>query len=142
MRTVTNLAIVAGLLGCQSTNPPLPAVLAPTAATPLYAECESETCDARWERAERWIAKHAKTRVQLVTSAVIRTQHPTQSDDYLFWVRREPADSGRARITLELLCGDQRGCSPAAGEVRGAFVHYVLTGEDLLAGRRGLRAIR
>ena len=135
-------AVLLALGACATPPPPRPGG-APQAAPRSYVECEGETCDGHWERAERWIRRHAKTRRQIATPAVIRTEHPTQADPgYLFWVRKEPSESGRARITMELLCGDPRGCVPTVPEVHGAFVHYVLTGEDLLAGRRGLRSIR
>jgi hypothetical protein len=103
------------------------------------AVCDDANCDECWERAQLWIVKHSKWKIQTATNVLIQTYNPTGSDpSYGFTVTKEPAGNGRYRITIEMSCGNMFGCSPKAEDVERAFYHYVIHGEDLLVGVRGL----
>jgi hypothetical protein len=124
-------------------NLQLQSALAPARETPAFATCDSTTCREQWERAQVWIALHSKWKVQTATDVMIETYNPTQYDpSYGFSVLKAPVGGGRYHIGLALKCGNAFGCSPSVQQVRTAFVHYVITGTDLLAGQRALGGIR
>lgn len=120
---------------------PQPMALGPaTDAGPPY--CDT-TCGVMWERAQVWLATHARYKIQIATDALLETYNPIDHDpDYGFSVVKEPAPSGAHWIVMTTTCGNWFGCSPRAADVIRAFYYYVAHGSDVLAGRGYLSAIR
>lgn len=135
MKWAVGLCFAGLLIGCASTGSSIHTALAPAIESGVTeADCDT-TCSEQWQRAQLWLAKHSKWKIQTATDAIIQTFNPTGYDpSYGFSVTKEPLGGGRYRITMELACGNPFGCSPKSEDVRAAFYYYVQTGNDLLAG--------
>jgi hypothetical protein len=137
--TVFALTLVAG---CASTNSRLNVALAPAANIGNSVDCVAG-CREEWERAQLWLVKHARYKIQIATDVLIQTFNPPQSEpEYGFSITKEPAGGGRYAIRMEMACGNMFGCNPKPIDVRNAFYYYAKTGTDLLAGQGYLSAIR
>lgn len=92
-------------------------------------------CKVAWERAQLWIVKHSKMKVQTATDVLVQTYNPeSMKSEYGFTATREPVSNGQYRITLAAYCADPLiGCNPRPEDVVAAFNYYVATGKDVLA---------
>jgi hypothetical protein len=120
--------------GCSTTSPRAAATLE---ALPIVnaAPCDSLDCATQWERAQVWIARHSRWKIQTASSVLIQTYNPKKNDlTYGFIVTREPEGEGRYRIQFEPQCGNFLGCDPSKNRLTRAFYRYILTGEDVLVG--------
>lgn len=117
--------------GCMLASKRMQAVLAPL---PDVQQVQCATgCAAEWQRAQVWLGKHSKWKIQVVTDAVIQTYNPTNQDaSYGFSIIREPSTDGSAVISIDMQCGNPLGCDPTPRDVRRAFFHYVMSGKDVL----------
>jgi hypothetical protein len=103
--------------------------------------CDSG-CAAQWERAQLWIAKHSRLKIQLATDVIIQTYNPPDNSAYFgFTATKEPVGGSTYRISLGVACVNLISCLTRPEDVRAAFYHYVATGTDILADRSagGLR---
>lgn len=123
------------LLGCATTSPRLVTALLPAENIGAQIECQG-TCKEEWERAQLWIVKHSRYKIQLVTDVLIETYNPRKGDtNYGLTVTKEPIGNSGYSIRLDLVCGNMfGGCSPTPVHVRNAFYYYVKHGKDLLIG--------
>ena len=139
-RAVAVLAVF--LSACAIVSSRLQSTLAPAANVGHSVTCQ-KPCKDEWERAQLWIAKHSKWKIQVSTEVIVQTYNPTAHDpSYGFSLTKEPAGGGSYVIRMELACGNIFGCDPGSLDVRNAFYYYVKTGTDLLHGWRNLGAIR
>ena len=136
------LSLSAAVSGCASkTSAPMLAALAAVPAVPTPSVCDATSCKEQWERAQVWVAKHSRWKIQTATDVQIATFNPTgdevQRASYGISVLKEPAESGRYRITLSLSCGSTGpliSCDPKPVDIQRAFYHYIQTGKDVLEG--------
>lgn len=143
VRASVLVAIHAALLvGCANTQlrEALAARLAgapPDAPLPCVGECKTE-----WQRAQLWLAKHSRWKLQATTDVILQTYNPINHEpSYGFSVAREPSADGYT-ITMSLGCGNAFGCDPLPTDVRRAFYQYVSTGTDVLVGMPYMSALR
>jgi hypothetical protein len=130
------------LFGCSPVSNRLQSTLAPTANIGDSITCQNG-CKQEWERAQLWIAKHSKWKIQTATDVLIQTFNPTEGDpSYGFSITKEPTGSGSYVIRMELACGNMFGCDPKPLDVKNAFYYYVKTGVDLLPAVGSFAAIR
>lgn len=123
------IASFISLAGCFATTP----VMLGNAANAGPVTCDTN-CTTSWERAQLWLVKHSRWKVQTATDVLIQTYNPPDNDpSYGFTATREPVGGGRYTITLALHCANFIRCDPAKPDVVAAFNHYVATGEDVLA---------
>lgn len=116
--------------------------LAPAQGMGTYAECGGLMCRECWERAQLWVAKHSRRKVQIATDVMIETYNPGDHEpEYAFKVIKEPIGGGVYRIQISMVCGNMFGCSPEETDIQRAFVFYVLRGKDLLVGLGDLGGI-
>lgn len=99
--------------------------------------CDSDTCELYWERAQIWVINHCRKKVQTVTNVLIQTYGASMNEfpcrTYL--ITKEPIGLGQYEIKIGIGCNNMFGCNPpTAEELRKAFKHYILTGEDVLKG--------
>jgi hypothetical protein len=142
MKKIIAVLLMMAVFGCSIVSTRLQSTLAPAANIGDSVTCQNG-CKNEWERAQLWIAKHSRWKIQLSTDVLIQTFNPTQGDvSYGFSVTKEPAGSGSYVIRMELACGNMFGCDPKPIDVRNAFYYYVKTGVDLLDGQQNLSAIR
>ena len=135
------LASAVLISGCAAdiSNRLQPRLAAAAADRPL--QCGA--CKLEWERAQLWLTKHSKWKIQTSSDVVIQTYNPVNSDvSYGFTVTKEPQERGAYSLSMDLVCGNPLGCDPLAADVRRAFYHYAATGEDLLTGQGYLGSIR
>ena len=138
------LVCVTGCAGWKQLNTlpaPAPRVVSRPAAwvapPETTAVCEYGACKEYWERAQVWVAHHSLWTIQTATDVLIQTGSPGAGDlGYAFTVTRDPLGEGRYRIVVDPYCAGTAGsdCTPSPRDVARAFYHYVLTGEDVLAG--------
>lgn len=165
MRANLRLALVQllfALPGCATLPAKLPGPPRPSfpqlAALPPSSQintiCDSTTCGIEWQRAQVWVAKHSRMKIQLATDAVIESYNAetTLHGMYGFRVTREPRSNGRYRLDFLPICaggyydalygvprdsvvrGNDGHCWPSEEFVVRAFYHYLKTGDDALAG--------
>lgn len=139
---VSLLSLSAVGSGCASkTSAPMLAALAAVPAVPTPSVCDATSCKEQWERAQVWVAKHSRWKIQTATEVQIATFNPTgdvaERASYGMSVLKEPAEGGRSRITLSLSCGSTSpmiSCDPKPVDIQRAFYHYIQTGKDVLEG--------
>jgi hypothetical protein len=143
--TVCALVAASALVGCSTIDQPggrLYEALLPAQNVGDSVECASG-CKSEWERAQLWLSRHSKWKLQSVTDVVLTTYNPVNSEvSYGFEVTREPVSEGRYVVRMALQCGNMLGCDPSPVSVRNAFYYYVKTGQDLLAGQAYMSSIR
>lgn len=122
------------LVGCaRATSPDLLAALAPAPAATQFL-CGGENCNLAWQRAQLWISKHSRWKIQTATDVLIQTYNPSaNSPTYGFTVSEEPMEPGTYRITIQIVCGNLLGCNPRPEDIARAFYYYLDSGKDLLA---------
>jgi hypothetical protein len=99
-------------------------------------------CKVEWQRAQLWVTKHSRWKIQTSTDVVIQTFNAVSSDvSYGFTITREPTASGY-QLAVAVVCGNILGCDPLPADVRRAFYHYAATGQDLLDGQGYLGSVR
>lgn len=133
MQTTIRLCMLAAssilLGGCLAATP----VMLGPAANAGPVTCDTN-CTTSWERAQLWLAKHSRWKIQTATDVMIQTYNPPEHDtSYGFTATREPLGGGRYTITLTLHCANFIRCDPKESDVVSAFNYYVATGEDILA---------
>lgn len=117
------------------------------AVTPVAADaaCDASSCEAMWQRAQVWLGRHSVMRIQSATVAVLSTYSPGRLNPvYGFQITKEPTPNGGGRVTVEMACGSAgtlTHCEPSEASVRRAFLHYLRTGEDVLALRPTLAGV-
>lgn len=73
----------------------------------LVTCADEAACDAIWKQAEAYVTKHAVTRLELASSAVIMTAAPSRDHEYSLTVSRIRAKNGAgSEIFLDLQCRD------------------------------------
>jgi hypothetical protein len=134
MRSVAYCVLVLTLLGCiNRTSQALDQALIPYMWVPATADCEGADCADMWQRAQVWVAKHSKWKLQTATDVLLQTYSPATADvSYSFNILKEPTGAGRYSIRMGMSCGNIFGCSPSQDQVRRAFIYYVMKGKDLL----------
>lgn len=122
--------------GCATTSPEMAATMDSLEAGPVLSD--SAHAALHWQRAQAWVAKHSRMKIQTATDILIETHNVT--NNYAWWsfhVMREPVPGGY-RVTMGCQCGNMFGCDPSRERLEKAFYHYVETGEDVLdAGEAG-----
>ncbi|MHB2032557.1 MAG: hypothetical protein ACYCVE_04180 [Gemmatimonadaceae bacterium] len=117
--------------------------LAPANVFGASVACDSTSCKDDWDRAQLWIVNHSKYKIQTATDVLVETFNPSDdAPNYGFTATKEPQGSGHYVIALALTSGNMLGCDPKPRDVQRAFLFYVQTGRDLLAGMNGLSGIR
>ena len=137
MRQISPLALLlAALSGCAMNTAALTQALAPAAGIGTEVHCDSG-CTVPWQRAQLWVANHAAMKVQTATDVLIQTYNVTGYEPaYSITVTKTPQPvAGQYVIAISLSCGNLFGCNPKEPDVRTAFLYYVKTGQDLLAGK-------
>jgi hypothetical protein len=136
------------LVGCAGgvTTEPVKTALKPAEGIAFEAICEGEEdCDTYWERAQIWVARHSKMKIQTSTETLVQTYEAqgASGSTYYFTVSKEPLEEeNEYRIVMEAACSGTM-CSPKIDEVYKAFYYYVTTGEDLLVDvKDGLISIK
>ena len=113
-----------GLLvcGCASSEvqPPPPQPIICTAGA---------DCDAKWSRAQAWIAKNSPRKTSAQTDTVVTTQSLFSESAPVFTVTKVARGQGRYEITFNGGCGNQSRCVPTVPESRARFTAFVL-GEE------------
>jgi hypothetical protein len=105
--------------------------------------CETD-CRVEWPRAEAWLHRHARLKVQPPSDTIVQTVGITRRYPlYAFVATRSTLPENRHVIRVALTCGNGlMGCKPSGDEVRRAFLHFVSPGEDLLPALGRLAGIR
>jgi len=81
-------------------------------------------------------------KIQSATDVVLQTYAPINHEvSYGFAVTREPSVDGY-RIGMTLQCGNLLGCDLQPADVRRAFYHYVVSGQDVLGNLGYVGSIR
>lgn len=134
-----SLALLAlPLAGCLFATHPL--ALGPAAYAGPFM-CDTD-CKPAWERAQLWIVRHSKWKIQTATDVMIQTFSPVGYDvSYGFVATKEPIGGGRYRISLAMRCGNIS-CDPGESDVRSAFNYYVAGGSDVLAANNHAGSVR
>lgn len=101
-----------------------PAVAA-AATEPLFCR-GADQCQRYWRRAQLWVAKNSRWKIQTATDVLIETYgSPRSSTDRAYQVLREPGPGGVERIVIRSGCGNMFGCSTNELEVAAQFKTYV-----------------
>jgi uncharacterized protein YceK len=104
--------------------------------------CESP-CAVEWQRAQAWLVKHSKWKLQIATDELLVTYDPSMYDvSFGFTVTKRPERDGYSSIQLAAECANSWGCNPSRSDVNRLFSHYVEHGEDLLEGESFYGSVR
>lgn len=119
--------------GCAAIdNPQLDTALSTSKNSTSDITCDNG-CKNEWERAQAWVMKHSKMKIQLVNDMMITTYNPIRNDpDYGFNITKEPLGNNRYKITMDLGNANMFGGKPKPLEVKSLFNYYVQYGKDLL----------
>jgi len=118
-----NLAILcvalAGCAGMQAQN------MSAEATEPLICDGVDQ-CALYWKRAQLWVAKNSRWKIQSATDVVITTYTPVRSSaDFGYQITREPLDAGaKERIVMQPICVNMFGCGDLNATVI-SFKRYV-----------------
>ena len=94
----------------------------------------SNGCVLEWERANFWINKHSKLKLQNSSNNLIETYSPYKSGQMGFEISKEPLGADKYKINtrvskfgsmMELVTG-----MITTGDVKKIINHYIRTGED------------
>ena len=99
--------------------------------------CSNE-CTLEWDRAEFWINKHSKLKIQTITKNTIVTYNPYKGKQFGFSLTKEPLGGGKYRISTNVNSYLSIGEDVSTEEVKKMLNHYIRTGEDLAVGMGGL----
>lgn len=116
MKTLSTLALAIALSGCGSYAAQQKEITDLAEARRQAPTCTAGAdCNAKWDAAQIWIAKHAGFKLQTATSAVLQTFGPTQSIfNTAVTVTREPAGQDQYRIVANMACGSSTNiCGPS-----------------------------
>jgi hypothetical protein len=142
MKVLILMALMISLAGCSNISARLQPALSPASGMGNNVICKAG-CKDEWQRAQLWIVKHSKWKIQTATDVSIQTYNPVGHDvSYGFSVTKEPMGADTFVINIEMVCGNALGCDPKPYDVKRAFLYYVKTGEDLLLGKGYLGSIR
>ena len=88
------------------------------------------SCGKAWSLAQIYVRKHATTRIQLVTDAILMTTAPDDDEDIGITVTRIPGKDSSAELFLDLQCknspmGEDLCSSSAAIEIRNGFKPFI-----------------
>ena len=125
MKASTSLAVFAllALFGCASQSPPL--------YTPPLVCVGDDQCKLYWERAQVWVAKNSRWKIQVATGVLIETYNSVDgSTSNHYTLLREPQASGVERITMTTGCDNIFMCEVRADVARRGLYQYV-TGETV-----------
>jgi hypothetical protein len=132
MKRVFWCAIALGAVACVHATP---LSLGPATGTGPVV-CDSG-CASEWQRAQLWVAKHSRWKIQTATDVLLQTYNPSGYEPtYGFTATKEPLVGGKYRISLAMDCGNPLGCDSRREDIQAAFYYYVATGNDVLAGQR------
>jgi hypothetical protein len=116
-RRIAALLLAAGQTGC---------IVAAERTTPIRPiTCTAGTdCDAKWARAASWIALNPAWKIITRTDQIIETT----GHDRLpaFAVTKVATTPGNYEITLDGVCDNPFGCTPAVAESRARFESFML----------------
>ena len=142
MKKMIVILLGIALFGCSPVSTRLKSTLAPAANIGDSVTCGGG-CMIEWERAQIWIARHSRWKIQVSTDVQVQTYSSVRGDpSYGFSITKEPVGSGKYVIRMELVCGNMFGCDPKPLDVKNAFYYYVLSGVDLLEGQGPLSGLR
>jgi hypothetical protein len=107
-------------------------------------ECDSSDCDEKWGRAQFWVSKHSRVKIQIATDVILETYNSTDHPYYSINVTKEPLGSGRHKIAINFYCGtDIFDCDPPTeDQAKNSFYHYLNTGKDVIAEADGWLGLR
>jgi len=123
--------------GCASTHE----------ATPVTSKLQGDNvvcnngCVLEWERANFWVNKHSKLKIQNSNNNLIETYNPYKSGQMGFSITKEPLGGNKYRINtnvskhgsmMELVTG-----MITTGDVKKIINHYIKTGKDKSAVLQG-----
>ncbi len=114
------------LSGCATAQTVDPTI-AKIAAYPINCS-EKSLCDLYMQRAQVWISRNSRFRIQIATDSVVSTYGPTDNLDMAYRVTREPNADGSAHISVQAGCGSDY-CTPSVTEARAVLKNYIITGK-------------
>lgn len=138
-KIITSIAIISTsilFLGCAGGMSP--EVKNKVNALPENDVVCSNGCTLEWERAEYWINKHSKLKIQNITSNTIETYNPYQGKQFGFRLSKEPLGGGKYRINTTVIPYVNLGEMVSPEEAKKMLNHYMQTGEDLAIGVGGI----
>ena len=99
--------------------------------------CNNE-CTIEWERAEFWLNKHSKLKIQNITKNTIETYNPYEGKQFGFRLSKEPLGGGKYKISTTVIPYFNIGEMISPEDTKKILNHYMRTGEDLAVNVAGL----
>jgi len=98
----------------------------------------SNGCTLEWERAEFWLNKHSKLKIQNITKNSIETYNPHKGKQFGFRLSKEPLGGGKYKISTTVIPYFNVGEMISPEDTRKILNHYMRTGEDLAVNVAGI----
>jgi hypothetical protein len=113
--------------GCSTSGQVSPDTMQ-IATAPLICANKAQ-CDAWWQRAQVWVAAHAKYKIGTVTDSLIQTAGPAGGRRALaYQITKTPNPDGTATIGFAAHCDSSFGCEPNPWQAGADFTQFVRAG--------------
>jgi hypothetical protein len=113
--------------GCSTSGQVSPDTMQ-IATAPLTCANKAE-CDVWWQRAQVWVADHAKYKIDTVTDSLIQTAGPAGGRRALaYQITKTPNHDGSATIGFAAHCDSMFGCKPNPWQAGADFKQFVRAG--------------
>ena len=133
LMVVTVMSLLVGCAGGMS-----PQIQNKVNALPNNDIVCSNGCNIEWERAEYWLNKHSKLKIQNITKNTIETYNPYQGKQFGFRLSKEPLGGGKYKINTSVIPYFNVGEMVSPEDARKMLNYYMRTGEDLAVDVGGI----
>lgn len=99
------------------------------AAQPLTC-AKGPDCDAKWNRALKWVRDNADSSIDIANKTIITTETPITWSSPVFSITKTEEKPGIYAINFRAGCSSILSCEPSIMELKASFANYVMKSTD------------
>jgi hypothetical protein len=88
-------------------------------------------CDAKWNRALKWVQDNADSSIDIANETIITTKTPITWSSPVFSITKTEEESGTYAINFRAGCSWILPCEPSILELKASFANYVMKSTDI-----------